>query len=49
VPTQGGATPNVDGLAWVPGTTSLWSATTLFNFMPDGSETSQGAIDRYSP
>ena len=49
VPTQGGATPNVDGLAGVPGTPSLWSATTLFNFMPDGTETSQGAIDQFGP
>src|SRR5215469_12966048 len=47
VPTQGGATPNVDGLAWVPGTTSLWGASTLFTQLPDGTQTSQGAIDQY--
>lgn len=48
-PTQDGLQSQIGSLAWVPGSTSLWGAATLFNFMPDGSETSQGAIDQYSP
>src|SRR5215469_15572595 len=49
MPTEGGAMPNMSGLAWVPGTTSLWGASTLFTQLPDGTQTSQGAIDQYSP
>jgi hypothetical protein len=48
-PTQAGLQSQIGSLALVPGSTSLWGAATLFNFMPDGSETSQGAIDHYSP
>jgi hypothetical protein len=48
-PTQDGLQSQIGSLAWVPGSTSLWGAATLFNFMPDGTETSQGAIDQYTP
>jgi hypothetical protein len=48
-PTQAGLQSQIGSLALVPGSTSLWGAATLFDFMPDGSETSQGAIDQYNP
>jgi hypothetical protein len=49
VPTQDSLQAQIGSLAWVPGSTSLWGAAGLFNFMPDGSETSQGAIYQYAP
>jgi hypothetical protein len=49
VPTRDSLQPQIGGLAWIPGSTSLWGAAALFNFIPDGSETSQGAIYHYGP
>lgn len=49
VPTQDSLEAQIGSLALVPGSTSLWGAATLFNFSPDGSESSQGAIYRYGP
>jgi hypothetical protein len=48
-PTQDGLQAQIGSLAWVPGSTSLWGAGALFNQMPDGSVTSQGAISQFSP
>jgi hypothetical protein len=48
-PTQDGLQAQISSLAWVPRTTSLWGAGALFNSMPDGSVTSQGVIDQFSP
>ena len=49
IPTQDGLQPQMGGLASVPGSTSLFGAGELFNQMPDGSLTSQGAIYQLSP
>jgi hypothetical protein len=48
-PTQDGLQAQIGSLALVPGSTSLWGAGALFNQMPDGSVTSQGAIYQFSP
>jgi hypothetical protein len=48
-PTQDGLQAQIGSLASVPGSTSLWGAGALFNQMPDGSVTSQGAIYQFSP
>lgn len=49
IPTQAGLRPQMESLASVPGSTSLWGAGELFNQMPDGSTTSQGAIYQFGP
>jgi hypothetical protein len=48
-PTRDGLQAQIGSLASVPGSTSLWGAGALSNQMPDGSVTSQGAIDQFSP
>ena len=46
---QDGDQQAVYGLAWVPGTTSLWGAAALFSTLPDQTIGSQGAIYQYGP
>jgi hypothetical protein len=49
IPTQDGLQPQMESLASVPGSTSLWGAGELFNQTPEGSFTSQGAIYQFGP
>ena len=48
-PLADGIAPGFGGLAWIPGTTSLWGAATLLTTLPDGTQGSLGAIYQYGP